>query len=113
MRLAGSAGYAPSRLAVPELVPGRVCGHGTVTAKNGRLPGRRWPRWGVRTVMIAALLLALTGYAALDSGLQAYATVEAHISVHAVALAVTVNTAVIVRAADRCCGAAASSRRSD
>jgi MFS family permease len=53
---------------------------------------------GLRTVIIAALLLAFTGYAALDSGLPAYATVEAHVSVHTVALAITVNTAVIVAA---------------
>jgi MFS family permease len=53
---------------------------------------------GLRTVMIVALLLAFTGYAAVNSGLPAYATVEAHVSVHTVALAVTVNTAVIVTA---------------
>lgn len=53
---------------------------------------------GLRTVMVAALLLAFTGYAAVDSGLPAYATVEAHVSVHTVALAITVNTAVIVGA---------------
>ena len=53
---------------------------------------------GLRTVMIATLVLAFTGYAALDSGLPAYATVEAHVSVHIVALAITVNTAVIVAA---------------
>ncbi len=53
---------------------------------------------GLRTVMFAALLLAFTGYAALDSGLPAYATVKAHVSVHTVALAITVNTAVIVAA---------------
>jgi MFS family permease len=53
---------------------------------------------GLRTVMFAALLLAFTGYAALDSGLPAYATVEAHVTVHTVALAISVNTAVIVAA---------------
>jgi MFS family permease len=53
---------------------------------------------GLRTVMIATLVLAFTGYAALDSGLPAYATVKAHVSVHVVALAITVNTAVIVAA---------------
>lgn len=53
---------------------------------------------GLRTVMIATLVLALTGYAALDSGLPAYATVEAHLSVHIVALSITVNTVVIVAA---------------
>jgi predicted MFS family arabinose efflux permease len=53
---------------------------------------------GLRTVMIATLVLAFTGYAALDSGLPAYATVEAHVSVHVVALTITVNTVVIVAA---------------
>ena len=53
---------------------------------------------GLRTVMIASLLLAFTGYAALDSGLPAYATVKAHVTVHTVALAISVNTAVIVAA---------------
>ncbi|HEV2373907.1 MAG TPA: MFS transporter [Streptosporangiaceae bacterium] len=51
---------------------------------------------GLRTVMIATLVIAFTGYAALDSGLPAYATVEAHVSVHVVALSLAVNTAVIV-----------------
>jgi MFS family permease len=53
---------------------------------------------GLRTVMIATLAIAFTGYAALDSGLPAYATVEAHVSVHVVALSITVNTVVIVAA---------------
>jgi MFS family permease len=53
---------------------------------------------GLRTVMFATLVLAFTGYAALDSGLPAYATVKAHVSVHVVALAITVNTVVIVAA---------------
>jgi MFS family permease len=53
---------------------------------------------GLRTVLLATLVLAFTGYAALDSGLPAYATVEAHLSVHVVALSLTVNTAVIVAA---------------
>jgi MFS family permease len=51
---------------------------------------------GLRMVVIATLMLAFTGYAALDSGLPAYATVEAHVSPRVVALAITVNTAVIV-----------------
>lgn len=53
---------------------------------------------GLRMVLLSTLLLALTGYAAVDSGLPAYASVEAHLSVHVVALAVTVDTAVIVAA---------------
>lgn len=53
---------------------------------------------GLRLVMTASLLLAFTGYAAMDSGLPAYATVEAHMSVHVVALSLTLNTAFIVAA---------------
>ena len=50
----------------------------------------------LRTVLLAVLALAFTGYAALDSGLPAYATIEARVSVHVVALSITLNTAVIV-----------------
>ena len=53
---------------------------------------------GLRLVMVASLVLAFTGYAAFDSGLPAYATVEAHVSAHVVALSLTVNTAFIVAA---------------
>ena len=51
---------------------------------------------GLRLVIAASLILAFTGYPAFDSGLPAYATVEGHVSVHVVALSLTVNTAVIV-----------------
>ncbi len=51
---------------------------------------------GLRTVLLAMLVLAFTGYAALDSGLPAYATVEAGVSARVVALSITLNTAVIV-----------------
>jgi MFS family permease len=50
----------------------------------------------LRAVVIATLVLAFTGYAALDSGLPAFATVEAHATVRVVALALTANTALIV-----------------
>jgi MFS family permease len=50
----------------------------------------------LRAVVIATLVLAFTGYAALDAGLPAFATVEAHTAVRIVALALTVNTALIV-----------------
>jgi MFS family permease len=50
----------------------------------------------LRAVVIATLVLAFTGYAALDSGLPAFATVEAHAPVRIVALALTANTALIV-----------------
>jgi MFS family permease len=47
-------------------------------------------------VALTTLLLALTGYAALDSGLPAYATVVGHVSVRVVALSLAVNTGLIV-----------------
>lgn len=50
----------------------------------------------LRTVLVAVLVLAFTGYAALDSGLPAYGTVEAGVSVHVIALSITVNTVIIV-----------------
>src|SRR5262249_38297786 len=50
----------------------------------------------LRTVLLAMLVLAFTGYAALDSGLPAFATVVARVPVHVVALTITVNTVVIV-----------------
>ena len=52
----------------------------------------------LRTVLLATLVLAFTGYAALDSGLPAYGTVEARVPVRIIALSLTVNTAVIVAA---------------
>jgi MFS family permease len=51
---------------------------------------------GLRLVIVAALLLAFIGYPAYDSGLPAFSTVVAHVSIHVVALSVTVNTALIV-----------------
>ncbi len=50
----------------------------------------------LRAVVIATLVLAFTGYAALDAGLPAFATVEARAPVSVVALSLTVNTALIV-----------------
>lgn len=49
-----------------------------------------------RRVCLAALLFAMTGYAALDSGLPAYARVEGHVPPPVIALAFTVNTVLIV-----------------
>lgn len=49
-----------------------------------------------RRVLGVALLLAVTGYAALDSGLPAYARVVGHVSPRVIALVFAVNTAVIV-----------------
>jgi MFS family permease len=51
---------------------------------------------GLRLVLVASLLLALTGYPAFDSGLPAFATVAAHVPIHVVALSFTVNTGLIV-----------------
>jgi MFS family permease len=50
----------------------------------------------LRTALLAMLAVAFTGYAALDSGLPAYATVESQVSVHVVALSITLNTVIIV-----------------
>jgi predicted MFS family arabinose efflux permease len=47
-------------------------------------------------VVTVSLLLALTGYAALDSGLPAFARVVGHVPPSSIALAFAVNTAVIV-----------------
>ena len=51
-----------------------------------------------RRVCIVSLLLALTGYAALDSGLPAYARVVGDVSPRVVALSFAANTALIVTA---------------
>jgi MFS family permease len=51
---------------------------------------------GLRLVTVASLILAFTGYPAFDSGLPAFSTVVAHLSAHVVALALSVNTAIIV-----------------
>jgi MFS family permease len=53
---------------------------------------------GLRLMLVASLVLYFTGPPAFDSGLPAYATVEAHLSAHIVALSLTVNTAFIVAA---------------
>ena len=55
----------------------------------------------LRTVLFAFLALAFTGYAALDSGLPAYGTVEAHIPVGRVAEADDIAEAVAVLASGR------------
>jgi MFS family permease len=47
-------------------------------------------------MLVASLLIYFTGYPAFEPGLPAYATVEAHVSAHIVALSVTVNTSFIV-----------------
>lgn len=52
----------------------------------------------LRRVIGLSLAFALTGYGALDSGLPAYATVVAHVSVRIVALSLTANTVLIVAA---------------
>lgn len=50
----------------------------------------------LRMALLASLMLAMTGYAAMDSGLPAYATVVAQVPVRVVAISLTVNTAFIV-----------------
>ena len=70
-------------------------------------PARKEPRTGyrdvlarpgLRLVLVASLIVAFTAYPAFDSGLPAYASVEAHVSARVVALSLTVNTALIVLA---------------
>ncbi len=72
------------------------------TPREPRRPGAGYrevlAHRGLRAVLAATLVIAFTGYAALDSGLPAYATVEAQVPVRAVALSLTVNTALIVAA---------------
>ncbi|WP_179167210.1 MFS transporter [Streptomyces sp. 13-12-16] len=50
----------------------------------------------LRTVMVVSLVLAFTGYSAFDSGLPAYASVVSQVPVRVIALALAVNTVVIV-----------------
>jgi len=52
----------------------------------------------LRRLVLISLLLALCGYAALDSGMPAYANVVSRVSPRVIALCLTVNTAVIVAA---------------
>jgi MFS family permease len=51
---------------------------------------------GLRLMILASLLLAFIGPGSFDSGVPAFASVAAHISFHAIALAFTINTATIV-----------------
>jgi MFS family permease len=53
-------------------------------------------RPGLRLALVASLIVAFTVYPAFDSGLPAYASVEAHVSARVVALSCTLNTALIV-----------------
>jgi MFS family permease len=50
----------------------------------------------LRRIMVLTLLLALTGYAALDSGLPAYANVVADVPARVIAWSLSANTLVIV-----------------
>lgn len=50
----------------------------------------------LRRALVLTLLLAVTGYAALDSGLPAYANVVGGVSPKVIALSLTANTAMIV-----------------
>lgn len=52
----------------------------------------------LRRALVLTLLLALTGYAALDSGLPAYANVVGGVSAKVVALSLSANTLLIVLA---------------
>jgi len=51
---------------------------------------------GLRLMILASLLLAYVGPASFDSGVPAFASVAEHISFHAIALSISINTGVIV-----------------
>ena len=51
---------------------------------------------GLRLLIVASLLMAFVGYPAFDSGMPAYSTVVARVSIRDVALSLTVNTVFIV-----------------
>lgn len=55
-----------------------------------------WADRVYRLVLVSTLLTAMTGYAALDSGLPAFGRVVGHVSPSTIALAFTVNTVLIV-----------------
>ncbi len=69
-----------------------------VAAQDEEPPSYRevWRDPTFRQVCAISFLLAMTGYAALDSGLPAFARVDARVSPATVALAYTVNTVLIV-----------------
>ncbi|MCU1593227.1 MAG: major facilitator superfamily 1 [Frankiales bacterium] len=73
-------------------------GRAVEQSADDELPSYRevWSDPAMRRVCGISLLLALTGYAALDSGLPAYARVVGHVSPSVIALVLTVNTVVIV-----------------
>lgn len=86
--------------AVTCLVQGALLPAGRPVAvhEHDELPSYRevWGDPAMRKVCGISLLLALTGYAALDSGLPAFARVVGDVSPSVIALTLTVNTVVIV-----------------
>jgi MFS family permease len=70
------------------------------TVQNGRPVGYRQVIASplLRRALVLTLLLALTGYAALDSGLPAYANVVSGVSAKVIALSLAANTLLIVLA---------------
>jgi MFS family permease len=78
-------------LSVPE-------SHPTRADKDGETAGYRRVVTDplLRRAVVLTLLLALTGYAALDSGLPAYANVVGDVSAKVVALSLSANTLMIV-----------------
>jgi MFS family permease len=75
-------------------------GRHTRTAEDGRRVGYRQVIASplLRRALVLSLLLALTGYAALDSGLPAYANVVGGVSPRVIALSLSANTLLIVLA---------------
>jgi MFS family permease len=104
-------------VSAPITFEGLFCGNALVTAVGAGLvltvpePARTARRDGtgepagyrqvlgnplLRRALVLTLLLALTGYAALDSGLPAYANVVGGVSAKIVALSLSANTLMIV-----------------
>jgi MFS family permease len=82
------------------VVLGLLPGMRTAPAPQEQRAGYRdvLARPALRLVLVASLILAFTAYPAFDSGLPAYASVEAHVSARVVALSLTINTCIIVLA---------------
>lgn len=75
-------------------LPNQRAEHEEKRKTTGYLDVLRIP--SLRTVVLISVLLASTGYATLDAGAPAYATVVARVPVRVIPLALTVNTIVIV-----------------
>lgn len=82
--------FAAVLLALPNLRRTRVANETRIGYRY--VLGHR----GLRLMILASLLLAFAGPATFDSGVPAFASVADHISDHAIAVAFTIDTGVIV-----------------